>query len=315
MIRLTSTTLPVVRLENFLPSSILRLLAVTLIDRYCDLGYFSTSPIAIARITGANARFVNSISVFFISLILLIDYLSQIYCNILQLSRRDAIFCNINFTMLKIKEIRESKGLSQDEIVALSGIKKRSYVDYENGKSDIPLSKLQKIASSLKVSISVLTGDSEMLLSGEEKAINELTPCVSPETNLGVPYYDVDFSGGFNAIFNNQTLLPDHNIVFAPFKDAQLWCNVTGNSMAEKINHGDIIALKELTNWEDNVLFGEIYAVVTDHIRTIKIIRKSNNEDNYKLVPINTNEFDENEVKKTSILKIFTVLGAIKKFF
>ncbi|WP_372640226.1 helix-turn-helix transcriptional regulator [Ancylomarina sp.] len=161
----------------------------------------------------------------------------------------------------------------------------------------------------------LLTGKGEMIISSEEKVINELPPCVSPELGLGVPYYDVDFSGGFNAIFNNQTLLPDHNIVFAPFKDAQLWCNVTGNSMAEKINHGDIIALKELTNWEDNVLFGEIYAVVTDHIRTIKIIRKSNNEDNYRLVPINTNEFDENEVKKSSILNVFTVLGAIKKFF
>lgn len=161
----------------------------------------------------------------------------------------------------------------------------------------------------------LMTGEGEMLLSGEEKALKQLTPCVSPELGLGVPYYDVDFSGGFNAIFNNQTLLPDHNIVFAPFKDAQLWCNVTGNSMAEKINHGDIIALKELPNWEENVLFGEIYAVVTEHLRTIKIIRKSDNKDTFKLVPINTLDFDENEVKKTSILRVFEVLGAIKKFF
>ncbi|MCZ4693902.1 helix-turn-helix transcriptional regulator [Ancylomarina euxinus] len=184
-------------------------------------------------------------------------------------------------------------------------------------KSEVGSDVLAKISSTFPNInlVWLLTGKGEMLLSGEEKVINELTPCVSPESGLGVPYYDVDFSGGFNAIFNNQTLLPDHNIVFAPFKDAQLWCNVTGNSMAEKINHGDIIALKELTNWEENVLFGEIYAVVTDHIRTIKIIRKSNNEDNYRLVPINTNEFDENEVQKSSILNVFTVLGAIKKFF
>jgi len=156
----------------------------------------------------------------------------------------------------------------------------------------------------------VLTGKGEMLLEQESSKI-----CVSPDSQVGVPYYDVDFSGGFNAIFNNQTLLPDHNIVFEPFSDAQLWCNVTGYSMANTINHGDIVALKELPNWEENVLFGEIYAIVTDQLRTIKIIRKSGSDDTLKLVPINTKDFDENEVRKSSVLKVFTVLGAIKKFF
>ena len=61
--------------------------------------------------------------------------------------------------MLIIKEIRESKKLTQDEVVELSGIKKRTYVDYENGKSDIPLSKLQNIANALKVHIFELFAD------------------------------------------------------------------------------------------------------------------------------------------------------------
>jgi transcriptional regulator with XRE-family HTH domain len=54
---------------------------------------------------------------------------------------------------LIIKELRESKKVTQDEIVKLSGIKKRTYVDYENGKADIPLSKLQNIATALDVTI------------------------------------------------------------------------------------------------------------------------------------------------------------------
>ena len=61
--------------------------------------------------------------------------------------------------MLIIKEIRERKKLTQDEVVTLSGIKKRTYVDYENGKSDIPLSKLQNIATALKVHIFQLFED------------------------------------------------------------------------------------------------------------------------------------------------------------
>lgn len=62
-------------------------------------------------------------------------------------------FTNILSMKLNIKEIREQKKITQDEIVALCGIKKRTYVDYENGKSDIPLSKLQNIATALQVSI------------------------------------------------------------------------------------------------------------------------------------------------------------------
>jgi transcriptional regulator with XRE-family HTH domain len=62
---------------------------------------------------------------------------------------------------LIIKEIREKKKLTQDEVVELSGIKKRTYVDYENGKSDIPLSKLQNIATALKVNLFDLFDDHE----------------------------------------------------------------------------------------------------------------------------------------------------------
>lgn len=54
---------------------------------------------------------------------------------------------------LIIKELRESKNMTQDDMVTLSGIKKRTYVDYENGKADIPLSKLQNIATALQVGI------------------------------------------------------------------------------------------------------------------------------------------------------------------
>lgn len=54
---------------------------------------------------------------------------------------------------LIIKEVRERMKLTQDEVSTLSGIKKRTYVDYENCKADIPLSKLQNIATALNVEL------------------------------------------------------------------------------------------------------------------------------------------------------------------
>ncbi|WP_051568492.1 helix-turn-helix domain-containing protein [Crocinitomix catalasitica] len=62
--------------------------------------------------------------------------------------------------MLKIKEYRKLRGFTQQELSELSGIKKRTLINYENGDSDIPFSKLQKIANILEVSIQELYLDS-----------------------------------------------------------------------------------------------------------------------------------------------------------
>ena len=152
---------------------------------------------------------------------------------------------------------------------------------------------------------------SEWLLTGKGEMLTNAK--VSYEPTVGVPYYDVDFIGGFDAIWNDQTTIPAHNIVFQPYAKATLWCNVTGRSMEPKINHGDIIALKECTL--NDIQYGEIYAVVMDTIRTVKILRKSKDPNKLLFVPVNIDNFDEQEFEKSRIIKVYEVLGGISKFF
>ncbi|MUP44857.1 XRE family transcriptional regulator [Gramella sp. BOM4] len=71
--------------------------------------------------------------------------------------------------MLKIKEVREEKGISQDKMVNLTGIPKRSYVNYENGQTDIPVSKLQNIAIALGVTVSRLLDEKEPTRANEQE--------------------------------------------------------------------------------------------------------------------------------------------------
>ena len=136
---------------------------------------------------------------------------------------------------------------------------------------------------------------------------------ITQEKGQGKPYYDVDFIGGFSEIFNDQTTVPSCNVVVPGFEKASLWCNVTGHSMEPKINHGDIIALRECTT--DDIQYGEIYAVVLDTIRTIKILRRGSTPDVLRYVPINIQNFDEQEFPVARILHIFEVLGSVAKFF
>ena len=91
----------------------------------------------------------------------------------------------------------------------------------------------------------LLTGAGSMLkddLNGI-KTIDEANPSFMPTTSMnpsvGTPYYDVDFIGGFDEVFNSQVNIPATNIVIRGFEKASLWCNVTGHSMEPKINHGD----------------------------------------------------------------------------
>ena len=65
----------------------------------------------------------------------------------------------------------------------------------------------------------------------------------------------------------------------------------------------------------NDVQYGEIYAVVLDTIRTVKILRKSQDPAKLRFVPINTNDFDEQEFEKKRIVKLYEVLGSISKFF
>ena len=149
-----------------------------------------------------------------------------------------------------------------------------------------------------------------------ENSITEVIrsePSVSYTPSKGAPYYDVDFLGGFDLTFNDQTVTPEYNIDFKPFnKQGVTWVNITGHSMEPKINHGDIIALKECRL--EDVQYGEIYAVVLDTIRTVKILRKSNDPNRMRYVPINEENYDEQEYDNSRILRIFEVLGNISRF-
>lgn len=158
----------------------------------------------------------------------------------------------------------------------------------------------------------VVGKDTNKILGGQEKSLlNE--PIAATDPALGAPYYDVDFIGGFDEVFNSQVSVPFTNIIIRGFEKAQLWCNVTGHSMEPEINHGDIIGLHECA--VSDIQYGEIYAVVLDTLRTIKILRKSSDPHSLRYVPINTADYDEQDFPISRIIKVYEVIGSVKKFF
>lgn len=152
----------------------------------------------------------------------------------------------------------------------------------------------------------ILTGEGSMMDNdGKQLTTNNIKD--------GAPYYNVDFLGGFDEVFNDQTINPELSITHEICPRAQLWCNITGHSMEPTISNGDIIALRECT--VDDIQYGEIYAVVMDTFRTVKMLRKSESPGMLRFVPVNTAEFDPQEFPVKRILHIFEVVGCLRRFF
>lgn len=208
------------------------------------------------------------------------------------------------------------KGVSPYEFYKESGVT-RGILQQNNGISEDNIARFLAYATDVSVEW-LITGRGEMLSTMQEKKqeksdSEEKLPKVSHNPTIGKPYYDVDFLGGFNEIVNSQVTIPTNNIVIQGFEKADFWCNVTGHSMEPKINHGDIIALHKCTL--EDIQYGEIYAVVLDTLRTIKILRRSSDPKKLRFVPINTTDYDEQEYPVERIMNVFEVIGSISKFF
>jgi len=205
----------------------------------------------------------------------------------------------------------QETNLSGYQISCKTGISESAIGNYKRGETK-PKNSNAKILIDFFEKINAINREDEILIDKNFEidkiyAINQ--------KGIGVPYYDVDFKSGFDIVENDQTLLPAHFINFPHYSKADCWVNVTGHSMEPLINHGDIIAIRKLEDWNTYILPGEIYAIVTDEYRTIKYVRVSEKGDEYlRLVPENKN-YDEKNIPKKIVRSVYQLLGCAKKIF
>lgn len=143
-------------------------------------------------------------------------------------------------------------------------------------------------------------------------------PVIIEEEQInGVPYFDVDFLGGFDEMYNDQTIYPSYYINFQPYnKKGNIWCNIVGDSMSPRINSGDKICIQPVNSVED-IIYGEIYAIVTlSDMRTVKWITRSPEKGMIRLVPENKDPRygDYQDIRKSDIRFIYKVVGALRSF-
>ena len=197
-----------------------------------------------------------------------------------------------------------TKGTTPYEFYKKSGVT-RGVLNQNNGISEENIARFLAYAPDVNVEW-LITGRGSMMGNNEK----ELT---TQNINDGAPYYDVDFIGGFDEVFNDQTVNPELSITNGSCPRAQLWGNITGHSMEPTISNGDIIALRQCS--VQDIQYGEIYAVVMDSFRTVKMLRRSETPGMIRFVPVNTADFDPQDFPVKRILKIYEVVGCLRRFF
>ena len=206
----------------------------------------------------------------------------------------------------RLIEFIDYKGLSVQSFELQCGLSNGAVSKMGNNTRRSTIDKISKSYPELNTNW-LLTGEGGMLLDSIDSV---------PQKSFtnGVPYYNVDFIGGFDIVLNDQTAKPEYLIDFKKYNEATCWCNVTGHSMEPEITHGDIIALKKIED-KSFLPLGEVYAIVTKNgMRTIKRLGPSSDPKCYTLVPANKSpEYGIQELPKDMIEHIFQVLGCMKR--
>lgn len=81
-----------------------------------------------------------------------------------------------------------------------------------------------------------------------------------------------------------------------------------GEAMSPEIEHASVVFLKEVD--VHSVIFGEIYLVVSEHIKVIRIVRGMD-EKHWKLVARNSSLYDDIILEKSSIKAVYKVKGVL----
>lgn len=213
----------------------------------------------------------------------------------------------------KIRELKDffkQKSLTQKKVAEITGMTQPQVSQLLSGKDPIGKKTAKLWSDHFGLSYTwLLTGEGVMM-----KDITIPASAISSEPSPNaVPIYDIDFNAGFVERYGGNELERVGVIDSPAYSKATAVVSVTGDSMHPLISSGDQIIIREMPCTMDSIMFGKIYAVVTDNdLRTVKRIRKSSVQGCIDLEPINKEVADTTTIAFDRIISLWQVMGCIK---
>lgn len=208
----------------------------------------------------------------------------------------------------RLKEVIEDKHMSPNAFALSIGVDPGNMRKKLSGKIGVTRTDITKLCDTYNVSRAWMErGEGGMY---NAQALAEEKIVVADKDKR--PYYDVDFSLGYDMMYNDQANVPDSYISLPGYDQADFWCRASGDSMKPKIENGNIIALREVADWHIYIPLNEVYAVVTrNQLRTVKVLRKGSDAKHFTLHAFNE-EYPDQEIEMAAIERIYRVVGVVK---
>ena len=240
-----------------------------------------------------------------------------------------------------IVEYRKKNGLTQEEFAQLIGVSKNTIYNYENG-SVIPKTKIPKLKEILeKVSHNIAIEENKnsiynQIKNIEHSSIEQEDPRNGVDikrTDIAyidkqgksmyfkdgatkpVPYFNIDFAGGWDIEEIFSIPFPDFYIINPEFDKSEFACNLVGNSVSQIIKSGSIIGLREIHDWQTYFPTNELYGIVMKNgLRTVKLVKRSKDKKQLILMPIpleehNRGGYEPDEVPIEFVSKFYQVIA------
>lgn len=187
---------------------------------------------------------------------------------------------------------RNKYGLSLQDIHEYTKISVKDLRLYDTGEEEMP-KKVRRILEGFfeRVELEYENRDED-----EERERTEIPILITNEMSKDVlvPYYDVDFAGGWSSEELFAQHKPSFFITIPDFKRAELACNLIGNSISQRIKSGSIIGLRKVNDWQTYFPTNEVYAVVMrNNLRTVKLVRRAKEKGFIELVPAPLPEYND----------------------
>lgn len=209
----------------------------------------------------------------------------------------------------QLKNIRKKNGMTQAEFAEKLEVSTATVASVENGSREAPKGLMKSLVTKFNV-------DARWLLTGEgnpdtEPASLQITPQGGEEA-AGIPFYDIDVMAHIAESLDLKEETSAGVLSIPGFKDCIACFPVYGSSMEPKISNGDVIAVSQAVTC-DQILWGEIYLVITDAWRVVKTVHPGKTEEYIILRSINPAYAGDTNLKKKDLRALYLVRGVVSR--
>ena len=202
--------------------------------------------------------------------------------------------------------------MTQQEFANQLEVSTATIASVENGSRDMPKALMKSLVKKIGINANwLLTGEGEMFQSDAPSAQRIPAELVSGGEE-GIPFYDIDVMAHIAESLDLKDEKPAGILSIPGFEDCVACFPVYGSSMEPKISSGDVIAVSQAASC-DQILWGEIYLVITDAWRVVKTVHLGKTEEYIILRSINPAYVGDTNVDKKDLRALYLVRGVVSR--